>query len=130
MKQKDFIPYEQALELKELYFNEPCGYLYNSSDDNPKPYPCDTLGLIQDWNTLYRKDTNNHLLSAPLYQQVFRWFREKHDVYIAPKKFDETRWIVEWEYCEFIGVFDFFEDAEFECLQKLISLVKEKNSEQ
>ena len=28
---KEFIPYEQALELKELGFNEPCLAIYNDS---------------------------------------------------------------------------------------------------
>jgi hypothetical protein len=123
MEQKDFIPFQQALELKELGFDEPCGYLYNSSDDNPKPYPCDTLGLSQDWNTLYRKDTNNHLLSAPLYQQVFRWFREKYGVYFHQKKFDENKWWVEWgEWSS--PVFETYEEAELECVKKLIEIAK------
>jgi hypothetical protein len=47
---KEFIPYEQALELKELGFDEPCIAIW-----------IDTIPL-------------------PLYQQVFRWFREKYDL--------------------------------------------------
>lgn len=58
-----FVPYEQALELKELGFDEPCFGFYNDMENN-KPmggnFPCDGRN------------------SAPLYQQCFRWFREKY----------------------------------------------------
>ena len=48
---KEFIPYEQALELSELGFDEEC-FTYN---DNSK---------------IFR--------AGVLYQQAFRWFREKY----------------------------------------------------
>ena len=32
--EKEFIPYEQALDLKELEFNEPCFAKYFQQDDN------------------------------------------------------------------------------------------------
>ena len=52
---KEFIPYEQALELKELGFDIPSvsGYSYPDSD--------------------------KLLTQAILYQQAFRWFREKYE---------------------------------------------------
>jgi hypothetical protein len=51
----EFIPYEQALEFKALGFNEPC---------------------------LASRDMNNGegLIQLPLYQQSFRWFREKYNL--------------------------------------------------
>ena len=52
---KEFVSYEQALALKELGFDEPC---MSSRDIN------NGEGLIQ----------------LPLYQQAFRWFREKHNL--------------------------------------------------
>ena len=66
--EKEFIPYEQALALKELGFDEPC--LKSYGDD----------GLLnQNDHSLY--------LSAPLYQQASRWFREKYFIvsYIVPR---------------------------------------------
>ena len=67
---KEFVPYELAVKLKELGFNEPClayyevdegyniGYTFCYSDRESQP----EIGY-----------------SAPLYQQVFRWFREKYN---------------------------------------------------
>jgi hypothetical protein len=127
---KEFIPYQQALTLKELGFNLECGYLYNSTDDNPYPYPCDVIGLSQDWNTLYRKDTNNHLLSAPLYQQAFRWFREKCQLHSTITSISQESW--QWHIQKpgqqlgklYNEGFSSYEEAELECLNKLIKIAK------
>ena len=67
---KEFIPYEQALELKELGFNEKCAAHYLDEDD-----------LELKWE-IYRNlsiDTNS-CLQAPTYRQVFRFFREKYNL--------------------------------------------------
>jgi hypothetical protein len=64
---KEFIPYEQALELKELGFDEGCLKKYDADGDLS----------IDIQNGYY---VNQHLsksTAAPLYQQAFRWFREK-----------------------------------------------------
>jgi hypothetical protein len=65
---KEFIPYEQALELKELGFNEKCAAHYLDEDD-----------LELKWK-IYRNLSFNtdNCVQAPLYQQAFRWFREKY----------------------------------------------------
>ena len=57
---KDFVPYEEALGLKALGFEETCYGFYNQ-DDNNKP------------KGFYPANGNN---SAPLYQQAFRWLYE------------------------------------------------------
>ena len=70
---------------------------------------------------------------APLYQQAFRWFREKYDLHscVAPVYKDEiSKVIVYWFW---IQGFDSFEDedinyktpeeAELNCLLKLIEIV-------
>lgn len=67
---KEFIPYEQALELKELGFNEKCAAHYLDEDD-----------LELKWE-IYRNlsiDTYN-CLQAPTYRQAFRFFREKYNL--------------------------------------------------
>ena len=67
----EFIPYEQALELKELGFDEPCfGKIYADGGSEQLSYPyknSDQIGKVTS-------------CSAPLYQQVFRWFCEKYDL--------------------------------------------------
>jgi hypothetical protein len=112
---KEFIPYEQALELKELGFKEECSAHYLDNDD-----------LELKWK-IYRNlsfNTNN-CLQAPLYQQSFRFFREKYGVHMYPTKFDETKWWIEWGTWT-SKVFNTFEEAELECLKKLIELSKNK----
>jgi hypothetical protein len=68
---KEFLPYEQALELKELGFKEKCAAHYLGDGEE---------FLELKWE-IYRNDSINttRLLQAPLYQQAFRFFREKYD---------------------------------------------------
>jgi hypothetical protein len=116
--EKEFIPYEQALDLKELGFNEPCfGYYY--SMDNKK------VGL-----ELYIDVRNQdvYYVSAPLYQQAFRWFRNKHKhlKFFIKEGFREG--LYEYEMKDVLGVSGFKtnEEAELECLKKLIEIIKNK----
>lgn len=62
---KEFIPYEQALALKELGFDEPCFASYSPF----KPY---------DLAYGYGYYTYGNCIAAPTYSQTFRWFREKY----------------------------------------------------
>jgi hypothetical protein len=61
--QDQFIPYEQALALKELGFDEPCFGYYKLTEGH-KPY------LV---NTELRRSPNNYSISAPLWQQAARY---------------------------------------------------------
>ena len=131
MKQ-EFITYEQALALKELGFDEPCfGFYY----PNGKFIQIHTIGFPND-----KKDC----ILAPLYQQAFRWFREKHNLYseikldsykepyslkVTIKHLDDTNTFVDKEYYPYsngIGDIDNkkYEEAESACLDKLIEIVK------
>jgi hypothetical protein len=64
----EFVSYEIALKLKELGFDEPCfGKIYADGGSEQLSYPyknSDQIGKVTS-------------CSAPLYQQVFRWFREQ-----------------------------------------------------
>jgi len=110
---KEFVPYEQALELKELGFKEPCFTWY-----------WDDIGL---YNGLEYGNHNKreHTVSAPTFSQTFRFFREKYGVHMYPTKFDETKWWIEWGTWT-SKVFNTFEEVELECLKKLIELSKNK----
>lgn len=69
--EKEFIPYEQALELKELGFNEKCAAHYLGEEDDD---------IEHKWE-IYRNlsiDTNK-CIQAPTYRQAFRFFREKYN---------------------------------------------------
>lgn len=116
---KEFIPYEQALELKELGFDEECIAVYNRFKE------------IE--NSLF--GNTEHDIDAPLYQQAFRWFREKHNTTheILRKEDKNHREFIAWVYVENdkIEVVSYwnaltYEEAELACLKKLIEVVKTK----
>jgi len=112
---KEFIPYEQALELKELGFDEECLAIYNINEELETGY--------------YQ---NKYVIAAPLYQQAFRWFREKHNLlYTIEEVWEEDTEYYVVEITTHNRVDDFlqectYEEAELACLKKLIELVKQK----
>ena len=61
----EFVPYELALKLKQLGFDEPCFGLYAP--------PSKTV-FLHHYGLLTAKEQ----VLAPLFQQAFRFFREKH----------------------------------------------------
>jgi hypothetical protein len=69
--EKEFIPYEQALALKELGFDEPCFFSYDYWN---------TERLANTYYNYVNYNVREKSVSAPLYQQAFRWFREKHNL--------------------------------------------------
>ena len=127
---KEFIPYEEALALKELGFDEPCfGKFYHNH-----------LEIGGSWlNSEFNKDKKdeNIFTSAPLYQQAFRWFRDVHELEGVPQKADSFSWFkfCIWKYTSngkhrVNDAFDFehktYEEAESACLDKLIEIIKNK----
>lgn len=127
--EKEFIPYDLALELKELGFDEPCFAFYGLSRDD---YKTIRLSILQNLKTDYLPDIH-HLdvtCDAPLYQQAFRFFREKYKL-LSFVDIDASYRI----YCDDIKfdldvdskMFKSYEEAELECLKKLIEIAKEQN---
>ena len=77
--EKEFIPYEQALKLKELGFDEPClGYYAGDILCTGQPQE---IHLDEDGNYKMSKTESFPIIAAPTYQQAFRWFREKYGLY-------------------------------------------------
>ena len=126
-----FCPYEQALALKELGFDEPCILLYRGLDTQP------VCQMGYEFKTEKNSDYNdetNYWLTAPLYQQAFRWFREKYNLIpnIHSIYTDETHikiafwfWFGNYEDDSDDEVFyGTYEEAELECLKKLIEIVR------
>jgi hypothetical protein len=123
--EKEFIKYEQALALKELGFDEPCfGYYYTLNGKDWK---------FAEKSEYYRLDDEINIggkfsLLAPLYQQAFRWFREKYNFYNQIHKGYGWEGIVRnssngdilWN----DGTYNSTEEAELACLIKLIEIVK------
>jgi hypothetical protein len=115
--EKEFIPYEQALALKKLGFDEPCLAQYRKYDVGEA-----TLDIGFSKNEIISKFDNLVLFcSTPLYQQAFRWFREKYDLRKQYGIFPHHTIIFNYL---FDGGNE--EEAELECLRKLIEIVKRK----
>jgi hypothetical protein len=128
--ENEFIPYEQALALKELGFDEPCFGKY------------DIYGSFDHKLFYHNHDSQTSLnCAAPLYQQAFRWFREKYDLWqdisVFVWDYDKnqlgfhiTTYLnpinVNTEKKRHLEVYETYEEAELECLKKLIEIVKEK----
>ena len=115
---KEFIPYEQALDLKELGFDEEVEFYKDLSEEifdmrTPNDAPC------------------------ILWQQAFRWFREKHKLYHTINMFGD------WDKPQYSYLVsgrtmnnpahmwhfedkDSHEEAELACLEKLIEIIENK----
>ena len=124
-----FCPYEQALALKELGFDEISLFCYDTVNEGNPLSHCPHLLLNSQLEGF-----ENEPISAPLYQQAFRWFREKYmlsgEIYIF-KNF----WNFDIEdinnsiqlYTSDITSYSTYEEAELECLKKLIEIAKKQN---
>ena len=117
---KEFIPYEQTLELRELGFDEPCFGFYDESlyfPNNENKY-----------GTFCNQKLDVPSCSAPLYQQAFRWFREKYKIrfFIQSGMSDLGEFFKvifpdgEQRNMSYIT----YEEAELACIKKLIEIVK------
>jgi hypothetical protein len=116
--EKQFIPYEQALELKEFGFDKECFGLYAP--------PCKTV-FLHHYGLLSAKEQ----ILAPLYQQAFRWFREKYNIdgFVRIEPLNEKYGFVIYNrekdnFKEFSADYTSVEEAELDCLIKLIEIVK------
>ena len=117
----EFVIYEQALALKELGFDEPCFSFYIDVDN--------FLYTNQKW---LNYNLNDKRISAPLYQQAFRWFREKHNLVFNFISYNivkpgEYHWSITWnDEAKASGIVKTYEEAEQACLDKLIEIVNDK----
>ena len=131
MIEKEFAPYELALRMKELGFDEPCFGSYVFGDKLSIKY-CEDQFI-----------TDSCCLS-PTFSQAFRWFRERYGLYyfedhrcnsktdmssitywmgikklkLAPFGSEVLVGIIE------LGCYNAYEEAELACLTKLIEIVE------
>ena len=110
----EFIPYEQALALKKLGFDEPCFGYYNIDSFNLKT-PTFNMG---------KPFEHKWCLPAPLYQQAFRWFREKCGLnhFVEPDVDCGPNYYNAYVLCSLVYHGNNYEEAELACLKKLIEL--------
>jgi len=128
----EFCTYEQSLALKELGFDEPCFGWFRSTliPSNFTEYFLDTeFGMNESPSDWVNSNFSDKTCSAPLYQQAFRWFREKYELYSFVFKFDEGFGYETYKegVTQTNESFDTYEEAEEACLNKLIEIVKQEN---
>jgi len=127
-----FCPYEQALALKELGFDEPCFAICNKDRK---------LFIVMPTN-----EKSFEYILIPTFSQAFRWFRKKYglqsNILSYPNGNDNhlryffsieryINYILEREEYNCIrknvkDLYKSYEDAEIECLKKLIEIIKKK----
>ena len=128
--EKEFVPYELAVKLKALGFDEPCITCY------------DKLEMVASHgkNVFDYKNYNSsgYMVSRPTFSQAFRWFRDKN-IYATINTYHSVNedkpfglsidYLHEsgiWDYFDYRGESDFdtYEKAELACLTKLIEIVE------
>jgi hypothetical protein len=136
MLEKDFVPYEPSLALKELGFDEPCLAWFSETKKlqiAPETYkkwtskPCNNSNIINVFNV--------DCISAPTFSQAFRWFRDKYQIDSKIER-DNSLQDLPKQYCYIIddkdGLveesinFNSYEEAELACLIKLIEIANEQ----
>lgn len=101
-----FVPYELALKLKEKGFEEKCLGYYLGQRQNPNEND-----FILEENQCNKEHPDwVSTISAPLYQQVVDWVREKHGIHL-----EVSRRSVNNSYIEYNPyVYDKFQDRHTE----------------
>jgi len=118
--ENEFITYEQSLALKEIGYVD---YSWFGSE-------C-SLYKPNGKHTFYMNGVGDETyISAPLKQQVFRWFRENYElIYFIGDDFGG------WSYSvsknskiqgSISNVYKTYEETESGCINKLIEIVKKK----
>jgi hypothetical protein len=147
---KEFCTYEQALALKELGFNEQCmAHLIGFGEgtkENGK-YKINQQQVFYPNDYISSDDKAEELglypfgiCGVPLYQQAFRWFREKHGLEVVVQQANDYTWYKfsiyqksnfytseGWKVLKSQGLeYKTYEEAESDCLDKLIEICKNK----
>jgi len=151
--EKEFIPYDRALKLKTLGFDEPCFGYYVDGELRGINLGIEQLGGIEPYyqrfgfHTLSNHNIDNPnkiVVTAPTYSQAFRFFRENYKLHShislgisdeqdrSGLEYDEYIYIIEGlnglgydNYMESpFSFYNTYEEAELACLEKLIEIVK------
>jgi hypothetical protein len=118
----EFLPYDRALKLNQLGFDEPCFAWYVS----------ESYGL--EYGKVVKSDLIKDGLVAPTFSQAFRWFREEYNRHSFIELIVEDK--IRFDYVLYVdkdeddcidygdGPFATYEEAELALLDKLIEIVE------
>ena len=123
----EFVSYEIALALKELGFKEDCFAMYRKIRSKTDESNEVSLHFFVKFNMIEDGDAK-----AALYQQAFRFFREKYRlegaIYRLNFKWASQVFNIETStYCFKHELFETYEEAEINSLQKMIETIKNKS---
>ena len=141
--ENEFVSYEIALALKELGFDEPCFTYYYNITNNIRTGL--SINIHNAWT--YAGTQKLGITLAPTFSQAFKFFREKYSIRHSIMDFIDDEIGIEWDYeIATIGTdldenghyealigysiddenrkFNTYEEAQLDCLRKLIKLVK------
>jgi hypothetical protein len=138
---KEFAPYELALRMKQLGFDEPCmGNYFHTKE-------------LQTYGGDISKIKNSEYgsVTAPTFSQAFRWFRDMYNIDFGIHAYSEMdfkteeiikkytgrvdNWNTIWSIHDGTGLMmpehyhfeaSSYEEAELACLEKLIEIVEQK----
>jgi hypothetical protein len=132
---KEFVPYELAVKLKELGFDEPCFAFYQIEYAEVIPTMVDDNEQykLTGFRTCKNSEIPEHYTSAPTFSQAFRWFREKYQLHSTITSISQESW--QWHIQKpgqqlgklYDEDFYTYEEAELACLTKLIEIVENKS---
>lgn len=140
--ENQFVPYELAVKLEELGFNEPClmHWFQYWAHELPKNLRGGEM-IANEGNPIRLSrittpELNRDLkCGAPLWQQAFDWFRKKHGLHAIVYQVELEDKSIMW-YWDIVdngseeGVYEeplckTYEEARYACLEKLIELITE-----
>ena len=137
--EKEFVPYEESLKLKNLEFDEPCFAFWDAYNGDTHLFfkPRTSYHwMVRVFNALkgiesktildysagdVEYEEGDNAVLAPTFSQAFRWFKENYNLRENYGAFPHHT--IMFNYVLNGGK---EEDAELACLRKLIEIVKEK----
>jgi hypothetical protein len=123
--EKEFVPYQQSIDMKELGFDEPCFGIHFEEGLNP----------FLMFASQYGEEgaSANGGILAPTFSQAFRFFIERYDLEGVTQRAEDFMWY-KWKIhqCNENGKkyvadwyeYNTYEEAELACLIKLIEITK------
>ncbi len=131
---QEFVPYELALKLKQLGFDESCFVFWTNTPkykgDNIQLCITDGMHGYSPNSISFKQDfLREGEVLAPLYQQAFRWFREMGFlIHFSSHDHNIHDFYIKWspEKSILSDAYDTYEEAELACLDKLIEIAESK----
>ena len=131
--EKEFLPYKESLELRNLGFDEPC--LAWFSDRNIRIVGVNGCALSSLPVNSTFSNGDDEFVTSPTWGAAFKWFRKKHKLVVDWNHSEHNNFGIYIGVCiknvnleeTIVGVYKEHEEAELECLRKLINMVKNGN---